>query len=256
VVDVAKKYTKEHIEYLRKISPGRYNSEITKMFNEKFNMNQTKSAIATIRQRNGIKSGVPRNRKKYTKEQLDYLKKLCEEGLFNDEITKKFNKHFGTNKSESAIKNQRAKYKMHTSARNYWPKGHEPWNKGKKGFMGPNKTSFKKGHKPHNWVPIGSERITKDGYVQIKIQEGKFQKNWRGKHILVWEAVNGPLPKGHAIIFGDGNNRNFDLDNLILVSRAQLLKLNQQGLIKNDADLTRTGVIIADLQMKISERSK
>jgi len=122
--------------------------------------------------------------------------------------------------------------------------------------MGPNKTSFKKGHKPHNWVPIGSERITKDGYVQIKIQEGKFQKNWRGKHILVWEEHNGPVPEGHAVIFGDGNNRNFDIDNLILVSRAQLLKLNQQGLIKNDADLTRTGVIIADLQMKISERSK
>lgn len=195
---MAKKYTKEHIEYLREITPGRTNKEITKMFNEKFNLNISESALAQVRKRRGIKTGSD------------------------------------------------GKYK----------KGRKPWNKGKKGFMGPNKTSFKKGHKPHNWVPIGSERITKDGYTEIKIQEGKLQKNWRGKHILVWEAVNGPLPKGHAIIFGDGNNRNFDLDNLILVSRAQLLKLNQQGLIKNDADLTRTGVIIADLQMKISERSK
>lgn len=198
MVDVAKKYTKEHIEYLREITPGRTNKEITKMFNEKFNLNISESALAQVRKRHGIKTGSD------------------------------------------------GKYK----------KGHEPWNKGKKGFMGPNKTSFKKGHKPHNWVPIGSERITKDGYVQIKIQEGKFQKNWRGKHILVWEEHNGPVPEGHAVIFGDGNNRNFDIDNLILVSRAQLLKLNQQGLIKNDADLTRTGVIIADLQMKISERSK
>lgn len=249
-------YTKEHIEYLRKIAPGRYNDEITAMFNKKFNMNVTESAIRTLKVKNKILSNVSRSRMEYTQEQLDYLKKLSKKGLFNSEITKKFNERFGTNKSESAIKNQRAKYKMHTSARNYWPKGHEPWNKGKKGFMGPNKTSFKKGHKPHNWVPIGSERITKDGYIEIKIQEGKFQKNWRGKHILVWEEHNGPVPEGHAVIFGDGNNRNFDLDNLILVSRAQLLKLNQQGLIKNDADLTRTGVIIADLQMKISERSK
>lgn len=195
---MAKKYTEEHIEYLREITPGRTNKEITKMFNEKFNLNISESALAQVRRRRGIKTGSD------------------------------------------------GKYK----------KGHEPWNKGKKGFMGPNKTSFKKGHKPHNWVPIGSERITKDGYIEIKIQEGKFQKNWRGKHILVWEEHNGPVPEGHAVIFGDGNNRNFDIDNLILVSRAQLLKLNQQGLIKNDADLTRTGVIIADLQMKISERSK
>ena len=195
---MAKKYTKEHIEYLREITPGRTNKEITKMFNEKFNLNISEKAIAQARKRRGIKTG--------------------SDGRFK--------------------------------------KGQTPWNKGKKGFMGPNKTSFKKGHKPHNWVPIGSERITKDGYIEIKIQEGKFQKNWRGKHILVWEEHNGPVPEGHAVIFGDGNNRNFDIDNLILVSRAQLLKLNQQGLIKNDADLTRTGVIIADLQMKISERSK
>lgn len=196
---MAKKiYTKEHIEYLREITPGRTNKEITKMFNEKFNLNISEKAIAQARKRRGIKTG--------------------SDGRFK--------------------------------------KGQTPWNKGKKGFMGPNETSFKKGHKPHNWVPIGSERITKDGYIEIKIQEGKFQKNWRGKHILVWEKHNGPLPKGHAIIFGDGNNRNFDIENLILVSRRQLLKLNQQGLIKNDADLTRTGVIIADLQQKIIERSK
>jgi len=197
VVDM-RKYTEEHIEYLKKIAPGRTNKEITKMFNEKFNLNISESALAQVRRRRGIKTGSD------------------------------------------------GKYK----------KGQTPWNKGKKGFMGPNKTSFKKGHKPHNWVPIGSERVTKDGYIEIKIHEGKFQKNWRGKHILVWEKHNGPLPKGYAVIFGDGNNRNFDIDNLILVSRAQLLKLNQLGLIKNDADLTRVGVSIVDLQMKISERSK
>jgi hypothetical protein len=45
---------------------------------------------------------------------------------------------------------------------------------------------------------------------------------WRPKHHLVWESHHGqPIPKGHAVIFGDGNNRNFDPDNLILVSRAQ-----------------------------------
>lgn len=45
-----------------------------------------------------------------------------------------------------------------------------------------------------------------------------------------------------------------DINNLIMVSKSQLLKLNQHKLIKDDADLTRTGVIIADLITKISKR--
>lgn len=133
--------------------------------------------------------------------------------------------------------------------------GSHPWNKGKKGisYEGMKATQFKKGHKPHNWVPVGSERITPDGYVQIKVQEGKKQHNWKGKHILIWEAANGPVPKGHVIIFGDGNKRNFDLNNLLLVSRKQLVRLNQKNLIANDAELTKTGIIIADIYNKIGE---
>lgn len=64
------------------------------------------------------------------------------------------------------------------------------------------------------------------------------------------------MPKGHAVIFGDGNRRNFELDNLILVSRAQLAILNKHNLIQMDAELTRTGVVIADIYKKIGEWKK
>ena len=251
-------YTDKHIQYLREISPGRYNDEITRLFNEKFDRNATESAIRTLRQKHGILSDVPRVRKQYTEEQLDYLKELSEQGLFNAEITRMFNERFGTTRTENAIQNMRAKYQIKTSARNHWEKGHPPWNKGKKGasYEGMKPTQFKKGNRPFNWVPIGSERITKDGYVQIKIREGMKQKNWRGKHILIWEEHNGPLPPGHAVIFGDGNHRNFDPANLVLVSRAQLVRMNQKGLIQDAAELTRMGVIIADIHNKIGERKK
>lgn len=100
-------------------------------------------------------------------------------------------------------------------------------------------------------MPVGSERVNSDGYVDIKISD---PNKWKGKHILIWEKENGPVPKGHCVIFGDGNNRNFDSNNLILVSRQQLIVLNKNNLIQSDADLTRTGVIIADLYQKINER--
>lgn len=113
-------------------------------------------------------------------------------------------------------------------------------------------TQFKKGNKPHNYVPVGSERVNADGYVDIKIAE---PNRWRGKHLIVWEQHNGrPVPKGHAVIFGDRNRRNFDPDNLVLVSRSQLATMNKMNLIRDDADLTRTGVILADIYQKISQR--
>lgn len=249
-------YTDEQIEYLRKITPGRYNKEITEMFNKKFGTNKSEVAIATVRQRKGIKCTV-QHKIQYTNKHIDYLKKLAKEGLFNKEITEKFNKKFNMNKSERAIRSVRAKHGITTSARKKFEKGHTPWNKGLKGLdIGGKETQFKKGEKPPSWVPIGSERITKDGYIQIKIREGQQQRNWRGKHILIWERENGPLPDGCVIIFGDGDNRNFDIDNLICVSRKQLLGLNRHNLIQSDAELTKTAVNIVDLKYKIADLKK
>jgi len=96
-------------------------------------MNATIVAIRSLKTRHGIQSGVPNARKQYTQEQLDYLEELSAKGLFNTEITKLFNKKFGTSRTENAIQNMRTKYGIKTSARNYWKKGHEPWNKGLKG---------------------------------------------------------------------------------------------------------------------------
>jgi len=208
-----RKYTEEHIEFIRENIPGCPFKELTDMFNERFGLALTVSAMVSLANRYGLHNG--RNTR--------FDNWLAPAGV---------------------------EYRF--------PKGHVPHNKGKKGisYPGTEVTQFKKGNRPHNWVPIGSERITKNGYIQVKIQEGKFQRNWKGKHILIWEEANGPLPEGHVIIFGDGNNRNFNLDNLLLVSRKQLVRMNQKKLIQNDAKLTKTGVIIADIYNKIGERKK
>lgn len=249
-----RKYTEEHIEYIREISPGRYNDEITEMFNKRFGMKVTSTAINSLKTRYGIKSNVSPSRREYTNEQLDYLRKLGNEGLFNREMTKKFNEKFGTDKTERAIKSIRQKHNIRTNARNHFPKGHTPWNKGMKGLsIGGEETQFKKGNTPYNHMPVGTERINSDGYADIKIAEPNV---WLPVHRFLWEREHGPIPDGHVVIFGDGDKTNLSLDNLILVSRKQLLGLNQRGLIKNHADLTRTAVKIVDLDWKIKEVNK
>lgn len=131
--------------------------------------------------------------------------------------------------------------------------GRVPFNKGQKGLGGWEPTQFKKGNRPHNYKPVGTERVNGEGYVDVKVAD---PSKWRSKHIIVWERENGNVPQGHVVIFGDGDRSNIVLENLILISRKQLVVLNKNGLIQNDADITRTGIIVADLHIKIGEAKK
>lgn len=216
------------------------------------------------------KSGRPEGRKrKYSQEHIDYIAANIKGRPFKS-LTAMFNKQFGMDLKVSAMVFLSARHGLHNGcdakilpggvlgSRTRFKKGATPWNKGLKGVScGGKATQFKKGSKPANWVPIESERTNGNGYVDIKVAEGQKQHNWKGKHVIIWEKHhNRPVPPGHVIIFGDGNRRNFDTDNLLLVSRAQMARLNQKGLIQEDAELTKTGIIIADIYNKIGERKR
>ncbi|MFF1538346.1 HNH endonuclease signature motif containing protein [[Kitasatospora] papulosa] len=171
------------------------------------------------------------------------------------DLTRMFNEHFQLDLTLAQIKAFKKNNKISSGLNGRFEKGHVPFNKGKKGLcQGGVETLFKKGHKPHNYVPVGSERVNGDDYVDIKVAD---PNRWRGKHLIVWEEHTGrEVPKGYVVIFGNGNRRDFDPDNLILVSRAQLAVMNKNGLIRDNADLTRTGIIVADIYRKIGERKR
>ena len=210
-----------------------------------------------------------RKKRKYLQEHIDFLKDNIRGTPFKD-LTARFNIRFRMNVKVSALISLCDRHGLHNGRdtrilpdgrllglETRFKKGIIPWNKGLKGVVtGGKETQFKKGNKPANWRPLGSERISKDGYVEVKVADGRLNKNWKAKHIVIWEEHNGPVPPGHVIIFGDGNNRNFDPGNLLCVSRAQLARLNQRGLIQEDAELTRAGIAIADICNKIGERKR
>lgn len=200
---------------------------------------------------------------KYTAEHIAFLAENITGCPFS-ELTEKFNLKFGLSLSVSAVVSLADRNGLHNGRDakfntgwepTQFKKGHVPANKGKKGvsYPGMKATQFRKGHKPWNYKPVGTERINADGYVDVKVAD---PNKWRPKHILLWEAAHGPVPAGHALLFGDGNKLNVSMDNLILISRGQLARLNQNGLIQNDADLTRTGIIIADIITQCSRRKQ
>jgi len=238
--------------------------DLVALVNAKFNLGFTESKMKSFMKNHNLKNGrrgipVGRPSKIYPNKVKDFIKNNYH-GVGPKKMAELLNKTFGTNYTHSQIEAWYGRHKLNSGITGHFPKGHIPFNKGKKGIFlgGPiaEAAQFKKGHKAWNWVPVGSERVNADGYVDIKVADGKKQKNWKGKHILLWEAANGPVPAGHVVIFGDGNNRNFDPKNLILVSRKQLARLNQNGLIQNDVELTKTGIVIADICNKIGERKR
>lgn len=108
-------------------------------------------------------------------------------------------------------------------------KGHKTWNAGTNYVAGGRsaETRFKKGSRPKNWMPIGSERLSKEGYLQRKMTDtGVTRRDYVPVHHLVWIAHNGPVPQGHRIVFKDGNKQNIIIENLECISLADLMKRN------------------------------
>lgn len=87
-------------------------------------------------------------------------------------------------------------------------------------------TQFKKGQKPHTWLPVGSTRVSADGYLQRKISDTGYPRDWKSIHILLWEEHVGPIPTGHCVCFKDNNKQNVVIDNLELITRAERMRRN------------------------------
>lgn len=113
--------------------------------------------------------------------------------------------------------------------------GQVPANKGlRRPGWGPGRmkeTQFKPGVRQgiavRLYKPIGTERISKNGYLERKVNDDlPLQARWRAVHLLLWEAAHGPIPKGHVICFANGDKTDIRLDNLTCVPRRDLLARN------------------------------
>lgn len=118
-------------------------------------------------------------------------------------------------------------------------KGHVPANKGlRRPGWAPGRmaeTQFPKGVRQGVAVklykPIGSERISKDGYLERKVNDDlPLQRRWKAVHRIVWESAHGPIPPGHAVVFKPGRHSieagEITVDALELITRAELMKRN------------------------------
>ncbi|MGK4359195.1 HNH endonuclease signature motif containing protein [Ectopseudomonas chengduensis] len=162
----------------------------------------------------------------------------------------------GLHKSQAFIEQHCRNLDPETGAAFRFQKGHTTWNKGMKGWKAGGRsaeTRFTKGQVNGRAAqllqPIGAERTTKDGIRQRKVRDdGPPQQRWKSVHSIMWEERNGPIPKGHIVVFRDGNTTHIEHENFELITRAELMRRNTihnyppelKAVIRTVAKLKRT----------------
>lgn len=236
--------------------------DLTQAFNKKFGLKKTERNIKSTLQNHKIRCGRAHkdrliNRYRlFNDEQSEFLR-LNYPGRSVAQMTALFNVAFHTDMTQSQIKTAVKNRDLISGRTGCFPKGHKPWNSGTKGqgLTGPNAGSFKKESEPPNRRPVGSERIcTKDGSILIKIEETNpytgFPTRWKHKSVHIWEQTFGPVPDGFVVMLKDGDKLNVEPENLMLVSRAELLRLNKYGYKDAPAELKPSILALVKLEVK------
>jgi len=104
-------------------------------------------------------------------------------------------------------------------------KGQKAWNKGIHVSLSPD-SQWKKGdtamQKHPQWK--GGIQKPKNDCVHLTVCVGTRIRRPR----FIYEKAHGNIPKGYIIYHKDGNMHNDHPANLIAISRAELIKLNQR----------------------------
>lgn len=205
-------------------------------------------------------------RRIFTDEIESFIRKHYK-GLLNKDLTELVNEEFGTHLTVEQVRNYKSRNRLSSGIKTTFKKGQVPFNKGMKqsDYMSAEaiertkNTRFQKGQDPINWQPIGYERITRDGYTEVKVRDEKgvhSTKNFELKHRVLWEKHHGEIPESHIVIFKNGNPQDVRLENLMMVHRGIGAQLNRQGLKSEYPELTEAGVKLIELQFKTNEREE
>jgi hypothetical protein len=147
--------------------------------------------------------------------------------------------------------------------------GIKPWNKGTHYRAGGRsvETRFKKGQMrgaaQHNYVPIGSYRITKDGYLEQKYTDDPSlypTRRWKPVARIVWEQHHGAVPAGHMVVFKAGQFTNelehITPDRLECISRAENARRNHWARHPNLAALVPVKAAITRQVNRITKHER
>lgn len=252
-------YSESHLAFIEKSFKKMSVNDLTAAFNAKFNLDKTEQQIRYAIKNNKFTCGRKQGEltkgkyRNYTDEQAEFIKSGYKKWDIS-ELTERFNARFGASKTFSQIRCFARNHNVKSGRTGQFERGQLPHNAGTKGLMKPNKTSFKKGNIPANHREVGSERVSVDGYIEVKVAEPNV---WNLKQRLIYEKEIGPIPDNYNVRFLDGDRQNFEPSNLILVSNYENAILNRRyQLNQQPVEFRETLVIMAKIDAKENSLSR
>jgi len=173
---------------------------------------------------------------RYTFEEIEYIKDnihLYKNGIkfeydrFIDDFNTKFERDLTQNKLHGILTKRKIKL------------GKPNWN-------------LINGLKAQSNYKIGDERTT-GRYTFVKVNENYWEDCWKPKHVIMYEKHhNIKIEDGEYVSFLDRNTKNFDIDNLVLLSQKGLGKMSKYNHI-NNIEIRKTAYTICKTECILEE---
>lgn len=260
-----RKYTQAEIDWLRANYHVGSVQDTVNAFEKKFGYTPKRSGIQTLASKLGLKKDCTASNISWTGEHAEWAKSFIP-GHNEAECKADFKRRFGRDLTDGQLAG--AKVRMGVKSGTHGGRFEKGRHSGfvseehRRKFIEAGKaTRYKPGNlsgfaeKHHH--EIGYERISKDGYIEVKVGEGLQENsndNFRAKHHVVWEEANGrPIPPGHHIVFADHDKRNLDPANLVAVPRSLWAIIINKKLQYHDAESLRTCMNVAKLTSAVYE---
>lgn len=259
-------YTPAQLQFLAERSGTMLRAELTEAFNRRFGQNRSVKAITSTIKREKLPQRAPgypkgHNITLFTPEQIEFIKRAYRSMSLRD-VLRILNQWWDEDFTHAQLYAFVKNHKIHSGRTGHFQKGgNDP--RSYKGPRMPNSGQFKKGTlngaAAHNYVPVGSLRWSKDGYLERKVTDDPDlvpARRWVGEHRLMWEAAHGPIPDGHVVMFLDGDPCNLELDNLRAVPRGVLGLLNKRWPGATHGEARKAAILACELELKANKRRK
>lgn len=272
------RYSREFIDWLRKVAPGRTLARIRDLIRARWRMRLSDCQLSNIFKNHGIRRFEGMSHKEMCAITTVHEHKFqgLKEWLLSQDVTgitragmlNRINEHFDWSMTMNQLKGylSRNHIALWGIEAGQFKKGQQSLTRGVKmtaeQYRKCAKTMFKKGNRPKTAVPVGTivaAKVTNGGSREERYYKKKVAEpnRWKLLHRLVWEEHNGPIPPNHVITFLDGNWQNCDISNLICISRGANCRANQDGLrFEGNPELTKSGLLVSELKTQTIKMEK